>query len=89
MKWNGNYALIDPEAYSITFLFLVPSEYAEPASSFDGYVITGFGREIAAVSATGSGIGASASHDGQSIALDLSGNYQSGAGVVLTITFRP
>jgi len=82
---------IDPGATGIEWQFTSTSAFVTGDGFFDGFVVTGFGNDIASVSLSGntSSLDIQVSHSERQIFIDLSGPYSSGTGFALSVAVVP
>lgn len=86
---DATYMTLDPEARDIRWTLGLPSSYGGSDTTFDGFVVEGFTSDIASVTVvSASGIGVSVSHSARAVFVNLSGNYNTGAGFTLRLSFH-
>lgn len=84
------YAVVNPEAETISWTLPAASAYGGDASIFDGFVVEGFGSDIASVRLlSASGIGVSAlTNTSRTVSISLVGNYPAGANFTIEVKLK-
>lgn len=88
---SGFHRTVNPEATTIRFTFITPSSFVGPAGVLDGFRITGFDADIAAVSLSDndSGMTAVTTFGPRVIDLNLNGLNLANGGLTLNVAVVP